>query len=223
MNHEARKARQTLEGIAPKIRELLLERRRTLEETRQDRRLSEGYRYEQAREQEKGFAEKLTAIRADAERAREMLLEAAREPVAEPGSVMDQVLAELREQRAWSRYSRMMAMGTEPMEAVRRAADSGDAVGLRALGVELPAYLQAEGWVPQHVEAVLSQVRAAEEPFLSPEQRAARALGEEIQEGWTRLEVAFAHAQADLDGWSVQAAELPVFEGGSIPVSEEAA
>jgi hypothetical protein len=223
MNHEVRKARGILEGTAPQIRELLLQRRRVLQETRNDPRFSEEYRRERIAEQEAEYARRLAEVRAEAEGARTAMLEAARKPAVEPGPVMEQVLTELREQRAWSRYSWMMAMGTEPTEAVRRAADSGDADGLRALGIELPAYLQAEGWTPQHVEAVLAQIRTAEEPYLSPEQRAARELEEECEEGWTRLEVAFAHAQGDLDGWSAQATELPVFDGGLLPVSGEAA
>lgn len=157
MNHEVRKARRTLEGIAPKIQEVLVQRRRSLDEVRQDVRLTEEYRHERTQELEKGFAEQLATIRTDAERAREAM-EAAAVPATEPGTAMEQVLTELKEQRAWNRYSWMMTMGTEPMDVVRRAADAGDASGLRALGAELPAYLAAEGWAPSHVEAILAQI-----------------------------------------------------------------
>lgn len=222
MNEEVRKARRTLEAVAPRIRELLLQRRRVLEETQRDPRFSEEYRRQRQGEQQEEFARSLAEIRADGERARDAMLEAAAVPTAEPGTVMEQVLAELREQRAWNRYSWALVSGREPLEVVNRAAAAGDAAGIRALRAELPAHLEAEGWVPQHIQAIEEQIRQAEEPFLSPAERAAREVQQEAQQGWGRLEAGFAHAQADLDGWTIQATELPTFEGGQIPVSEEA-
>lgn len=216
-------ARSTLEGTSQKIRALLLERRQALAETRQDRRLSEEYRHEQMQAQEKQFAKKLQEIRADAQRAHDKMLEVAREPIADNRSPEEQVLAELKEQRVWARYVRLLDAETEPFELVQRLAESEDAPGLRAMREELPAYLEAQEWAPQHIQAITEQITRAETPLLPPEERAARELEEEAEAGWQRLEIAFAHAQADLDGSIVETTTLPVWEGGTIPVSEQGA
>jgi hypothetical protein len=42
----------------------------------------------------------------------------------------------------------------------------------------------------------------------------------EAKDGWGRLTAAFAHADMDLEGASVQATQLPTWEGGHIPVSD---
>jgi len=130
MNDAVRKARKTLEGTPHLLRDLLLERLLETEKTRMDPRLNEQYRRERIDAQEAGYRERVEAMRQDAEAAAEAMRAAAREAdVRVPGSAMEQVLDELREQRAWQRYSYMMIMGTAPTEAVRRVSEAGAGVG----------------------------------------------------------------------------------------------
>ncbi len=219
----ALRERVVLEKTSPKIAGILLERRRALARIAADESYNEAYRREQAQAAEKTAREKLAAIRAEAVGAHEKVLQTLREPLIENRAVEEQMLAELQEQRAWNRYSWALTSGKEPLEVVRQASERDGAAGIRALASELPSYLESGGWDPRHVEAIVEQIRAAEEPFLSPEERAVRETEAEAKDGWGRLTAAFAHADMDLEGASVQATQLPTWEGGHIPVSDGAA
>jgi hypothetical protein len=218
-------ARGVLEKTSPRIVGILLERRRALARIAADERFNETHRREQAQAAEKTAREKIDAVRAEAVGAHEKMLQALGEPLMENRSVEEQMLAELKEQRAWSRYSFALTSGKEPTEVVRQASEGGEAAGIRALASELPSYLESGGWDARHVEAIVEQIRTAEEPFLSPEERAVRETEVEAKDGWGRLTAAFAHADMDLEGASggAQATQLPTWEGGLIPVSDEAA
>jgi len=217
--------RNILEKTSPKIAGILLERRRALARIAADERYNDVYRRDQAQAAEETAREKLDAIRAEAAGAHEKVLQTLREPLMENRTVEEQMLAELREQRAWGRYNWALTSGKEPTEVVRQASERDGAAGIRALASELPSYLESGGWDPRHVEAIEEQIRTAEEPFLSLEERAVRETAAEAKDGWGRLTAAFAHADMDLEGASggALATQLPTWEGGHIPVSDEAA
>lgn len=212
-----------LEKTSPKIAGILLERRRALARIAADESYNEVYRRAQAEATEKTAREKIDAVRAEAVGAHEKMIQALDEPLMENRTVEEQMLAELKEQRAWGRYNWALTSGKEPFEVVRQASERGDVAGIRALGSELPSYLESGGWDPRHVEAIVEQIRTAEEPFLSPEERAVRETEAEAKDGWGRLTAAFAHADMDLEGASggALATQLPTWEGGHIPVSDE--
>jgi hypothetical protein len=215
--------RTILQKTAPKIAGILLERRRSLARIAADESYNEVYRRAQAHATEKTAREKIDAVRAEAVGAHEKMIQALGEPLMENRTVEEQMLAELKEQRAWGRYNWALTSGKEPFEVVRQASERGDVAGIRALGSELPSYLESGGWDPRHVEAIVEQIRTAEEPFLSPEERAVRETEAEAKDGWGRLTAAFAHADMDLEGASggALATQLPTWEGGHIPVSDE--
>ncbi len=217
--------RTILQKTSPKIAGILLERRRSLARIAADESYNEPYRRAQAEAAEKVAREKLDAVRAEAVGAHERVLQALGEPLMENRTVEEQMLAELKEQRAWGRYNWALTSGKDPTEVVRQASERGGAAGIRALASELPSYLESGGWDPRHVEAIVEQIRTAEEPFLSPEERAVRETEAEAKDGWGRLTAAFAHGDMDLEGASggALATQLPTWEGGHIPVSDEAA
>ncbi len=215
--------RTILQKTSPKIAGILLERRRSLARIAADESYNEPYRRAQAHAAEQTARERLDAVRAEAVGAHERVLQALGEPLMENRTVEEQMLAELKEQRAWGRYNWALTSGKEPFEVVRQASERGDVAGIRALASELPSYLESGGWDSRHVEAIVEQIRAAEEPFMSPEERAVRGAEAEAKDGWGRLGAAFAHADMDLEGASdgAQATQLPTWEGGHIPVSDE--
>ncbi len=215
--------RKVLEKTSPKIVGILLERRRALARIAADERYNETFRRDLSQAAEKTAREKLTAVRTEAAGAHEKMLQALGEPLMENRSIEAQTLAELQEQRAWSRYSFALTSGKDPTEVVRQASEGGDEPGLRALASELPSYLESGGWDPRHVAAIEEQIRTAEEPFLSLEERAVRETEAEAKDGWGRLTAAFAHADMDLEGAAggTLATQIPTWEGGHIPVSDE--
>lgn len=221
----ARELRRALGRVSVKIRDLLLERRSSLEETRKDPRLSENYRGQRLQEQDQDYAAKLVGIRAEAQTSHNELVEIAQIPAKDESTVEEQLLAEITGQRLWSRYVRLLdAEGQEapPMELVQRLADEQDAAGLKVMREELPSYLESRGWDPQHVRAIEGQISQAELPLLPPEEQEARSVQQEAEAGWQRLEIAFAHAEKDLEGSLVETTTLPVWEGGMIPVASPA-
>ena len=216
-------ARGVLEETSPKVRDLLLERRRALRETRNDPRLTDEYRRQRTAELEQGFAARLEEIRSEARTAHEELSRIAREPFAERGSTEEQLLSQIKAQRAWSRFVRLLdSEDTDvgPTELVGRLADEQDAAGLKVMSEELPGYLESQGWTPQHVQTIRDQISRSEMPLLPPEERAARYLQQEVEAGWPRLDIAFAHAEMDFSGSDVPTTELPSWSGESMPVPE---
>lgn len=83
------------------------------------------------------------ALMSQATDARETLLAAAAELDAPQGDTTAQLLAETREQRAWSRIKPQLDAGAHWSQILDDAAGNRDRHALAALAAELPAYLRA--------------------------------------------------------------------------------
>lgn len=213
------KLREVPESLAA----LLVERRSALSEVASDTRFTEEHRDQAVREINERAIREVRAIREGAETRRDDLREITSEMASpEPqGSAEEQLLREVRLGRMWNRYRDLLEAGTEPSELIRRAEESQDEAAVGALSEELPSYLEARGWNSAHLAGVSEALARIEEPYLTSEQSFARRVEARLSSGWSNLEVAFAHAEGELDGtFSDPTAALPAYEGGMIPVED---
>ena len=119
-------------------------------------------------------------------------------------------MGELRLQRPWARSKRMLEAGRDPLAVIEAAKDDPDS--LRALRVELPAYLEAKnsGGIFDGVRAALDQ---AEYPHLNSVKRKARQIQGEVERAEYLVSMAQNIAYQELEG---AGGTLPAHDGGAI-------
>lgn len=117
--------------------------------------------------------------------------------------------AEMVEGRAWQRYERMLSAGIDPLKVIGAASD--DPAGLRALRVELPAYLASKG-DDDLTGSMLEEIDRAQRPHLSSVERAALDIRDEINAAKPRLSMAENAAHTEVSGGQ-QAYALVTYPG----------
>jgi len=128
-------------------------------------------------------------------------------------SVEAELLDEIRLGRAWDRYVRLLDSGKDAFDVIKAA--SNDPTGLRALRAELPAYLAAtHDGNAGYIEAVQSEIDAAETPHLTDVQARAREIEAEMNKAEYFVGMAEVMAFQGLE--SDEAASLPTFNGAGV-------
>ncbi len=123
----------------------------------------------------------------------------------EHGDTHEQLLSEMKLQRAWARTKELLDSGRATVpEVITNAAAAGDSATFDALRAELAHYQRASGAPDGSIKAAHELLAQQEEPLLAPDKKLARQTEREAEQRRYFAGMALAQAREELGGGAPQ-------------------